>query len=117
MGAQAQTLPFVTDRRDKLRGTLLVSIGIHVVLFVLVVTWTLIHFHMGNNGPSWGAINATQVGAVTSLPGIPLPTPMQMTHTQVANENTGRTKSEPPPPPPPDAQEIEKFKNETKPEK
>ena len=80
----------MTDRRDKLRGTLLVSISIHVVLFVVVVTYTLIHFGIGYNGPSWGANDATQVGAVTSLPGIPLPSPMQMTPQQVATQNTGR---------------------------
>lgn len=117
MGAQVLTLDL--ERHDNLSGTLLLSMVLHAVLFVVIVTYTLIHFNLGNSGPSWGADSATRMGAVASLPGIPLPTPVETTQSHVATENTGLHKTEAPPKEvtPPDAQEIPKFKDEVKPEK
>lgn len=116
MGAHVVTL--MHGRRENLSGTLLVSIILHVVLFVLIVTYTLIHFHIGSNGPSWGS-DSMRVGAVASLPGINLPTPLQTTHSQVATQNLGLHKTEPEPKEetPPEAQPIPKFKEAVKPEK
>lgn len=115
----AHVLAISDERRDTLRGTLLVSLILHVVIFVAVVTYTMIGFHLGAKGQEWGTEGATRVGAVASLPGIPLPTPMLTTHSQVVTQNTGLYKTEPQPKeePPPDAQQIPKFKDAVKPEK
>lgn len=117
MGAHVLTL--TGERRDTLRGTLLVSLLLHVALFVAVVTYTLIGFHLGGGGQEWGTEGATRMGAVATLPGIPLPSPMLQTHSQVATQNTGLYKTEPAPkePPPPDAAQIPKFKDSVKPER
>ena len=117
MGAHVLTLP--DDRRDTLRGTLLLSLILHAVLFMVVVTYTMIGFHLGGGGQEWGTQGATRMGAVSSLPGIPLPAPMLTTPSQVATQNTGLYKTEPQPKeaPPPDAQQIPKFKDAVKPEK
>ena len=117
MGAHLIAMP--DQRRDKLRGTLLASIILHIVLFVVVVTYTLFHFGLGAGTGTWGAKDATHVGAVASLPGIPLPSPMVTTSSQVVTQNTGVTKTEPEPKeePPPEAVPIPKFKDAVKPEK
>jgi protein TonB len=107
------------ERRDNLRGTLVVSVTLHVVAFIVVVTYTLFHFGMGASGTNWGTKDATRVGAVASLPGIPLPSPMVMTQTQVVTQNTGVTQTEPQPKEvtPPDAEQIPKFKDQVNREK
>jgi len=117
MGAHVLTLP--DERRDYLRGTLLISLILHAVLFVVLVTYTMLGFHLGGRGQEWGTQGAIRMGAVSSLPGIPLPSPMLTTPSQVATQNTGLYKTEPPPKqePPPDAQQIPKFKEAVKPEK
>jgi len=106
-------------RRDHLRGALLLSLILHAVLFVVMVTYTMFKFHLVGGGPTWGAEDATHVGAVASVPGVPLPAPLVTTHSIVATQNTGLYKTEPPPKeePPPEAQQIPKFKEEVKPEK
>ncbi|MGO8787895.1 MAG: TonB family protein [Terriglobia bacterium] len=107
------------QRRDTLRGTLLVSVILHAILFAAILTYTMIGFHLGAGGQDWGTQGATRMGAVTSLPGIPLPSPKLTTPTTAATENTGLYKTEPKPKedPPPDAQQIPKFKDAVKPEK
>ncbi len=117
MGAHVLTLP--DERRDTLRGTLLVSLVLHGALFVLLVTYTMLGFHLGGRGPSWGAEGATRMGAVTSLPGIPLPAPLLTTQSQVATQNPSVYKREPQPKeePPPEAQPIPKFKDMEKAER
>ena len=112
-------ISLIDERRDTLRGTLLLSLILHAVLFVVVVTYTMIGFHLGGRGQEWGTEGSTRMGAVTSLPGIPLPAPMVTTRSQVATQNTGLYKTEPQPKeePPPDAQQIPKFKDAVKPEK
>ena len=112
-------LTFSDEPQETLRGTLLLSMILHAVALVILVTYTLIGFHLGTSGPTWGAQDATRMGAVASLPGIPLPTPMLTTHSAVATQNTGLYKTEPQPKeePPPEAQEIPKFKEAVKPEK
>lgn len=106
-------------RRDNLRGTLLASIILHIVLFIVVVTYTMFHFNLGPGDNTWGAKDATHVGAVTSLPGLPLPQPMVTTPSQVVTQNTGVTQTPPPPKEevPPEATKIPKFKDAVKPEK
>jgi TonB family protein len=107
------------DRRDNLRGTLLLSLILHSVLFVVVVTYTMIGFHLGGVGREWGEGRATRMNAVTNLPGIPLPAPLLTTPSTVATQNTGLYKTEPQPKeePPPEAQQIPKFKEAVKPER
>ncbi len=117
MGTQVMVV--ANERREGLRGTLLASTILHIVLFVVVVTYTLFHFGFGHGGDNWGAKDATHVGAVTSLPGIPLPSPMQTTPSTVVTQNTGLAKTEPEPKEetPPETVEIPKFKNQVKREK
>ena len=107
------------ERRDRLRGTLLVSLILHAALFVMLVTYTLLGFHLGGHGREWGTNGATRMGAVSSLPGLPLPSPMLTTPSTVATQNTGVAKTEPLPKeaPPPEAQQIPKFQDAVKPEK
>ena len=112
-------IALMDERHDTLRGTVLLSLILHAVLFVAVVTYTMIGFHLGGGGQEWGTQGATRVGAVSSLPGVPLPAPMLTTPSQVATQNTGLYKTEPQPKEelPPDAQQIPKFKDAVKPEK
>jgi len=115
----AHVLTMSDESHEGLQGSLLVSLILHLVLFSSILLYTLIGFHLGTHGPSWGTEGATRVGAVASLPGIPLPSPMLTTHTQVATQNTGLYKTEPVPKEetPPDAQQIPKFKDAVRPEK
>jgi TonB family protein len=117
MSTHVLTLP--DQRRDTLRGTLLLSVILHVVLFAVLVTYTLMGFHLEGGGQEWGTNGATRMGAVSSLPGIPLPAPLVTTPSQTVTQNTGLHKTEPQPKeePPPDAQQIPKFKDAVKPEK
>jgi TonB family protein len=112
-------IALMDERRDNLRGTLLVSLILHAVLFVIVVTYTMLGFHLGGVGREWGTNGATRMGAVSSLPGIPLPAPMLTTPSTVATQNPGLYRTEPQPKEeaPPDAQQIPKFKDAVKPEK
>ena len=52
MGTHAIAL--MDERRDTLRGTLLLSLILHAVLFVVLVTYTMIGFHLGGGGREWG---------------------------------------------------------------
>ena len=47
-------IALMDERRDTLRGTLLLSLILHAVLFVVVVTYTMIGFHLGGAGPGMG---------------------------------------------------------------
>ncbi len=109
----------VDERRDRLRGTLVLSLILHFVVFVIVMTYTMIHFRLGSGGPSWGENGAVKMGAVATLPGIPLPTPLLTTPSTVATQNTGVARTEPQPKEelPPDAEQIPKFKDAVKPER
>ena len=117
MGAHVLTL--TAEHRDTLRGPVLLSLILHGALFVVLVTYTMLGFHLGGKGREWGTNDATRMGAVPRLPGIPLPAPMLTTHSTVATQNPALYKPEPTPKeaPPPDAQQIPKFKNAVKPEK
>jgi len=114
-----QVLTLTDERRDALRGTLLVSVGLHAAVFVIIVTYTLFGFHLGGGGQEWGTQGSARVGATSSLPGIPLPSPHVTTPSQVAVQNPSLYKTEPQPKeePPPEAQPIPKFKDTVKPEK
>lgn len=118
MGTQA--LPLFYDRREKIGGTLVISVALHALLFVAAVAYSVIGARLGGGwGKNWGAGGAIRVGAVASLPGVPLPAPMLATHNIVATQNEGLYKTEPQPKvqPPPEAKEIPKFKEAVKPEK
>jgi TonB family protein len=108
------------DRRQTLGGTLAVSAAMHVVLLVLVVGYTTFGSSFGGNwGKNWGSGSSTRIGAVASLPGVPLPAPMLTTHNSLASDNPGLHQTEPPPKPEPapKAVEIPKFKTAVRPEK
>jgi len=116
----AATFPLLPDPRERLRGTVLASLGLHVLLLVTALGYTRLGPHFGN---SWGT-NATpgdsvQVKAVASVPGIALPSPTLTTPNTLATENPGRYKTEPEPKPEPkeEAEEIPKFKEAVKLEK
>jgi len=111
----AYALP--TEGRESLRGPLFVSIGLHAVMSVLMLTYGLLRFGRGEWGNPWERGSSMRVHAVSSLPGVPLPTPLQVTPNTVANENPGLYQSQPIPSLPLDnAEEIPKFKDEVKPE-
>jgi protein TonB len=116
----AASFPVVPDRRESLRGTLLVSLLLHGSLFLGAVGYTMFGQRFGSGwGRNWGAGGATRVNAVASLPGVPLPPPMTTTRSTVATENPGLYKNEPKPPPPEPtkAEQIPKFQRAVKPEK
>jgi len=92
----------------------------HVVLFVLLIGYTSLGSSFGGGwGKNWGAGGSTRIGAVASLPGVPLPAPMLSTHNTLASENPGLHRTEPAslPLPEPKAIPIPKFKTAVKPEK
>jgi len=102
------------DQQESLRQTLLLSLGLHALLMIVVVGYTLIGPRMGGRwGSSWGAGGAAvRVGAVTALPGVPLPAPMLATRSTLATQNPGLYKTEEvKPEPKPAAAEIPKFKD------
>jgi periplasmic protein TonB len=105
---------FVPDRRDTLRGTLLVSVALHILLLISAIVYGLLKIHWGGGwGQNWGGGGAVRVSVVTSLPGVPLPTPQLATQNTLATQNPGLYKEEPKPKPvpQPEAKEIPKFKD------
>lgn len=113
-------LPFIFDQRESLRGPVVVSILFHVLLAAICLTYGLI----GGFGSGWGKTanlggESIHVGAVSALPGIPLPAPRIETRNAVAVLNPGLYQSEPIPKmaPSPDIEKIPKFKEEIKQEK
>ncbi len=118
MSTQAIAIP--DQRRDPLRGKILLSMILHGSLLGVALGYTMLGFHFGTAGKEWGVQGAVHVGAVASLPGIPLPTPEVQTPTTVVTQNPTPAKPEEeqkPEPPPPDAVQIPKFKDSVKPEK
>lgn len=116
----AATFPLLLDRRESLRGTLLLSVSLHGLLFVVALGYTTLGPRFGGGwGRSWGTGGATRVNAVSSLPGVPLPAPMLATRSTVATENAGLYQTEPQTKPEEVAPELEipKFQQEVKPEK
>ena len=102
------------DERESLRNTLAVSLGLHMLLLVVAVGYTVIGPRMGGRwGNSWGSEgSAVRVGVVTSVPGMPLTAPPVAMPSTVATQNPGLYKTEEvkPEPPKPDTTEIPKFK-------
>ncbi len=116
----ASTIALFYDRRENLRGGLLFSILFHILLFSLAIGYTALGWRLRiGGGPVWGEKGATKIGAVASLPGIPLPAPMRQTQSPVVTQNPGLHQSEPEPKeePKPEAVPIPKFKEAVKPEK
>ena len=110
----------VHDRRDRIGGMLAFSAGMHVLLFTLLVAYGMFGAGFGGGwGKNWGSGRSARIGAVASLPGVPLPSPMLPTHNTVANESPGvhQTEPKPKPEPAPRAVEIPKFKDSVRPEK
>jgi TonB family protein len=119
MSAQAISI-IVGARRERLGGTLALSALMHVLLFLLLVGYTTLGASFGGGwGKNWGSGSSTRIGAVASLPGVPLPAPMLTTHNTLASDNPGLHQTEPPPKaePEPKAVQIPKFKESVKPEK
>jgi len=117
----AQAISIVVDpRREKLGGTLAASVVMHILLFLLLVGYASLGLPFGGGwGKNWGSGRSTRIGAVASLPGVPLPAPMLTTHNTLASENPGLHQTEPQPKaePEPKAVQIPKFKESVKPEK
>jgi TonB family protein len=117
----AQAISIVVDpRREKLGGTLAVSVVMHALLFVLLVGYASFSSSFGGGwGTNWGSGRSTRIGAVASLPGVPLPAPLLTTHNTLASDNPGLHQTEPPPKAEPEAKavQIPKFKESVKPEK
>jgi TonB family protein len=109
---EATTLSTFFDRRESLRGTVLLSVSLHMLLFIAGAVYTVVGPRLGGGwGKSWGSGGATRVGAVASLPGVPLPAPMQPTRGTLATQNPGLYQTEPKEElvPPPKQEEIPKF--------
>ena len=121
MSAQAISI-IVDTRREKLGGTLVASAVMHVLLLVLLVGYTSLGSPFGGGwGKNWGSGSSTRIGAVASLPGVPLPAPLLTTPNTLATENPGLHQTEPqltlPPVPKSLEIPIPKFKEAVKPEK
>lgn len=117
---ETTALPIFFDRRESLRGTVLLSLSMHVLLVVAGLGYTALGPRLGGGwGRSWGSGGATRVGAVASLPGVPLPAPMQPTRGTLATQNPGLYQTEPKEElqPPPTQVEIPKFDKAVAPEK
>ena len=112
------TFPIYFDRRESLGGEVVLSLAMHAVLFSLALGYAVLgpRFAGGRWGQKWGIGGAVRVGAVPSLPGVPLPAPMLTTPSTLATQNPGLYKTEPKPKPEPaeKAQEIPKFKEAVK---
>jgi protein TonB len=109
----AATFNLAPKRRETLRGTLLVSVLLHGLLFVAAFVYTSLGLNWaGRWGKNWGPGGAVRVNAVSSLPGVPLPSPVLSTPNTLATQNPGLYKSELKPKlvPPPEAKPIPKFK-------
>jgi len=117
----AQAISIVDyDRRERLGGMLALSTALHVLLFLILVGYTTLGSPFGGSwGQNWGSGRSTRIGAVASLPGVPLPAPMLTTHNTLATDNPGLHQTEPQPKaePAPKSVEIPKFKESVKPEK
>jgi TonB family protein len=108
------------DERESLRKTMMLSLGLHALLVLTVVGYNVVGARMrGVWGTSLGGGGtAVQIGAVASLPGVPLPTPMQPTRSSLATQSPALYKTEEvKPQPEPEAKEIPKFKDSTQREK
>jgi periplasmic protein TonB len=93
------------------KGTLSISIIMHVAIAGLLVA----NAYLSRRGENWGGPGgAISIGVVGSVPAIPMPRPEVETPNRVVDESKGLYKTEPPPeikaPPPPDAVPITKFK-------
>jgi len=118
MGTMPSSLAF--DGRESIRGTLLLSIALHSLLAVTAIFYTLVAPRLGGGwGRGWGAGRSIRLGAVTSLPGVPLPAPMLQARSALAVENPGLYKTEPTPQvePAPSAVPIPKFKESVRAER
>jgi TonB family protein len=116
----ATTFSPIPARRDTLSGTLFLSMFLHGLVLFMGIAYSVLGLHFSDrSGQNWQTGGAIHARAVSSLPGVPLPTPMIATLNNVATQNPGLYKSEPEPPPPqePKAAEIPKFMQEVKPEK
>src|ERR1700682_664840 len=108
----AATFPPIAGRHETLGGTLLLSIFLHGFIFFIAIGYAGLGLRFGQGwGMNWRTSEAIHAKAVSSLPGVPLPSPMLATLNNVATQNPGLYKSEPEPPPPPvsKAEEIPKF--------
>jgi len=113
----ATTFAVTIGHDDRLRGSLLVSAGCHVLLGALALAYT--GLNLGSRigwGNPWAGSGA-RVNVVNSLPGIPLPAPLLATPNTLATENPGlyHEEPEPKPEPPKDAEDIPKFEDSVKP--
>jgi protein TonB len=110
----ADTFPLPFNHRDTLGPSLAASIAFHVALVLAAVVYAWVGFHHGPGwGNPWDKGTATQVNVVSSLPGVPLPAPLEQTPSTLRDENPGLYKTQPQPKevPPPGALEIPKFKD------
>jgi TonB family protein len=107
------TLSLDPGRRETLRGTLLLSLTFHGLLGVSALVYVSLGLQLGaSGGKNWAAGGAVRMSAVSSLAGIPLPTPTLATPNTLATSNPGLYHSEPQKlEPPPQAIKIPKFQN------
>lgn len=103
-----------------MRGTVVLSIVFHASLFVGGFVYSFVAPRFGGGwGARWGTGGAVRVGAVASLPGVPLPAPVVASRSTVATENPGLYRAEPKkePEPEPKVEKVPQFKKTVTPEK
>jgi TonB family protein len=106
------------DRRESLRGSVLVSLALHGLLGALALGYKALGLYRGLGwGNPWGGKGSSvRVNVVNSLPGMPLPAPMLATPNTLATEDPGLYHKEPEPKvePPKNAEELPKFQDTEK---
>ena len=110
----SETFPLPFNHRDTLGGSLAASIAFHACIFLSAAIYAWLGLHHGPGwGNPWAKGTATRVNVVSSLPGIPLPAPMEQTHSTLRDQNPGlyKTPLQPKEVPLPNALEIPKFKD------
>ncbi len=98
----------------RLGGGLAVSAGMHSGL-VVALLFAAFYAPQGNAWSATAGVGAVTIGAVGSLPGVPLPRPAVVSTSRVADPTKGLYKSEPEPKKPvipPDATPLQKFEKE-----
>jgi len=116
----ASTIHVMIDRREDLRGMLLLSVALHSLLFVLAITYTTVGRRVGGAwGRGWGGGGSARISTVASLPGVPLPAPLLTGRSATAVDSPGLYRTQPSTPREPEktAEQIPKFKEATRPER
>jgi len=113
---QAESLSHPGSPEPRLGRGLALSAGLHSGLVVALLL-AAFYAPQGNAWSATAGSGAVTIGAVGSLPGVPLPRPAVVSTSRVADPTKGLYKNEPEPKKPeipPDATALEKFEKDKK---